>query len=136
MHEMSVAQGIARAVLDAANREKAVKVAKVNLQIGEFTFLNPDQVVFWLKELFRDTVAGDAEIGWKKVPARVRCSKCGYDGPLHVKEDPLFHRSLPVFACPRCREDSLEILEGRDCSVSYIEILQESDMKKPSGANG
>lgn len=132
MHEMSVAQHIAEAVLRAAKKEKAVRVARINLEIGELTFLNPEQVIFWLTELFKETEAEGAEIVHKTVPARVRCSKCGYEGPLSVKEDPLFHYSLPVFACPKCEKGSLEILEGRDCIVSSIEILQQSDLDKSS----
>jgi hydrogenase nickel incorporation protein HypA/HybF len=132
MHEMSVAQHIAEAVLRAARKEEAVRVARINLEIGELTFLNPEQVIFWLTELFKDTEAEGAEIIHKEMPAKVRCSKCGYEGSLSVKEDPLFHYSLPVFACPRCEKGSLEILEGRDCIVSSIEILQQSDLDKSS----
>ncbi|MBN2380376.1 hydrogenase maturation nickel metallochaperone HypA [candidate division WOR-3 bacterium] len=128
MHEMSVAQGIAQAVIKTAEREKAVKVAKINLEIGELTFLNPEQVIFWLAELLKDSVAEEAEIEHMEVRAKVRCEKCSYEGPLDVHEDPLFHRSLPVFTCPWCKKGSLTILEGRDCIVSSIEILTESDI--------
>jgi len=128
-HEMSVAQGIAQAIVKTAEREEAVKVAKINLEIGELTFLNPEQVIFWLVELLKDSVSEEAEIEYKEVRAKVRCEKCSYEGPLEVHEDPLFHRSLPVFACPECREGSLKILEGRDCIVSSIEILTESDIQ-------
>jgi len=127
MHEMSVAQGIARAVLRTAKREEAVKVARINIEIGQLTFLNPEQVIFWVAELFKGTEAEAAEISHKIVPARVRCGKCGYEGPLQVKEDPLFHQALPVFACPKCEKGSLEILEGRDCIVRDIEIETSPD---------
>ncbi|MBA7658915.1 Hydrogenase maturation factor HypA [subsurface metagenome] len=133
MHEMSVAQQIARAVLRAAKREEAVKVDRINIEIGQLTFLNPEQVIFWLAELFKGTEAEAAEISHKMVPARVRCGKCGYEGPLQVKDDPLFHQALPVFACPKCEKGSLEILEGRDCIVSSIEILQQSDLEESPG---
>ena len=122
MHEMSVAQGAAEAVLKGARREGAVKIIRINLEVGQLTFLNPEQVIFWLKELFKNTEAEAAEITHKEIPARVRCSRCGYEGPLQVKDDPLFHQSLPVFACPKCERGSLEILEGRDCIVRDIEI--------------
>lgn len=122
MHEMSVAQGVAQLVLKGARREEAVKIIRISLEIGQLTFLNPEQVIFWLTELFKGTEAEGAEIIHKIIPASVRCSKCGYEGPLSVKEDPLFHQSLPVFACPKCERGSLEILEGRDCIVSFIEI--------------
>lgn len=127
MHEMSVAQGVAEAVLRGARREGAVKIIRINLEVGQLTFLNPEQVIFWLKELFKNTEAEEAEIIHKIIPARVRCSKCGYEGPLQVKEDPLFHQALPVFACPKCERGSLEILEGRDCIVRDIEIETSPD---------
>lgn len=128
-HEMSVAEGIAKAVLAGARKENAVKIASINLEIGELTFLNPEQVIFWLTELLKKTEGEGAEIVHKVVPAKVRCQRCSYEGPLKVVEDPMFHHSLPVFACPKCEKGSLEILEGRDCIVSSIEILQQSDFE-------
>lgn len=133
-HEMSVAEGMARAILKAVQREQAVKVAEISLEVGQLTFLNAEQVIFWLKELLRNSVAQEAEIVHKEIPARVRCSQCGYEGPLTVAEDPLLHLNLPVFACPGCRKGSLEILEGRDCIVRSIEILTEEDVSSPDNS--
>lgn len=125
-HEMSVAESIAVTVLRNARAQAAIKVEKISLEIGELTFLNPDQVTFWLRELFKDSEARDAEIEWKTVPAKARCKACGYEGPLEVKDDPLLHTSLPVFACPRCGKGGLEIVEGKDYVIRSIEIVKES----------
>lgn len=125
-HEMSVAESIAVTVLRSARAQSATKVEQISLEIGELTFLNPEQVTFWLRELFKDSEARDAEIEWKTVPAKVRCKSCGYEGPLEVKDDPLLHTSLPVFACPRCGKGGLEIVEGKDYVIRSIEIVKES----------
>lgn len=129
-HEMSVAEGVAKAVLRGAQRENATRVVKINLEIGELTFLNAEQVAFWLAELLKDTIAEGAEIEYENLPAKVRCQKCGYEGPMAVREDPLFHTALPVFACPACKEGPLEILEGKNCIVKYIEIDTPQDVTK------
>lgn len=119
---MSVAQAVADVVLRALAREGGTKVARIDLEIGELTFLNPQQVGFWIEELLKGTQGEGAEVVFKTVPARVRCSSCGYEGPLAVREDPLYHEALPVFACPKCERGKLEILEGRDYVVRSIEI--------------
>lgn len=121
-HEMSVAQAVAELVLRTARKEGGTRVARIDLEIGELTFLNPEQVSFWLSEFLKGTEADGAEVSLKTIPACVRCGACGYEGPLAVRDDPLFHEALPVFACPRCRKGSLEILEGRDYMVRSIEI--------------
>lgn len=125
-HEMSVAEAIAVTVLKSARGERAQKVETISLEIGELTFLNPEQVTFWLRELFKNSEASDAEISWKTVPAKVRCKVCDYEGPLEVKDDPLLHTTLPVFACPRCGRGGLEIVEGKDYVIRSIEILKDS----------
>lgn len=125
-HEMSVAESIAVTVLKSARAQGALKIERISLEIGELTFLNPEQVTFWLKELFKDSEAADAEISWKTIPAKVRCKNCGYEGPLDVKDDPLLHTSLPVFACPKCGKGGLDLIEGKDYVIRSIEILKES----------
>ncbi len=126
-HEMTIAHGLAKAILKGAERERAVKVTGIEIEFGQLTFLNIQQVEFWLVELLKESIAVDANINTREIPAKVHCSKCSYEGPLAVKDDPILHMNLPVFACPKCGKGALEILEGRDCIVKSIEILQSED---------
>ncbi|MFH1006098.1 MAG: hydrogenase/urease maturation nickel metallochaperone HypA [Candidatus Latescibacterota bacterium] len=57
MHELSTSQSIAQVVLNKAREQKATKVVCVDIEIGEFSFLNPEQVAFWVKASFEGTPA-------------------------------------------------------------------------------
>ncbi|GAH93748.1 unnamed protein product, partial [marine sediment metagenome] len=42
--------------------QEAKNILSVEIEIGELTFLNPEQVEFWLEEIFKKTPAKDAKI--------------------------------------------------------------------------
>jgi hydrogenase nickel incorporation protein HypA/HybF len=67
MHEFSISSEIAKTVLDTAERNHGKKVVSVQLEIGELTHLNGEQVAFWVKELFKDSVAEGAEVKIKAI---------------------------------------------------------------------
>ena len=46
MHDLSVAQDIARCVLKESENHRVDKVVSIEIEIGELTFLSPPQVEF------------------------------------------------------------------------------------------
>ncbi len=124
MHEFSIAQAIVNAVLDRAKAEKASRVLYIDLEIGRLSFLNPEQVAFWVKTSFEGTLAGGAEVNIQVVEPRILCRACGYTGTLKMEDDPLYHILLPSFSCPECRSSEIEIEKGRECSIKRMEILR------------
>ena len=125
MHEMSTSQAIAELVLKEAQQREAKQVLKVEVEIGQLTFLNPDQVAFWVQESFKGTPAEGAELSIKLVEPLVACQACGYQGQLQVEEDPLFHWVLPSLKCSGCGSTGLTIERGRECTLRRIELLCE-----------
>ena len=114
MHEFSVAQEIIKSVLREAERHGAKKVLRIELEIGEITFLNPDQITFWVEEGMRGTVGEGSEIVVKRIEPEIQCGDCGFLGKLRVEEDPKYHFILPVFLCPTCGSRKIEITKGRE----------------------
>ena len=125
MHEAAIAQSIVRTVLDEAEKQGAVRVESVEIEIGELTFLGTEQVEFWVNTSFQDTIAQGAKIIFKNVKAQMRCNVCGYEGHLNVKEDPAYHLSLPSFSCPKCKSTKIEITRGREAVIRQIKIIKE-----------
>lgn len=124
MHEFSVASAMQQTILKAAAEHGAAKVLSVQMEIGELSFLNPEQVQFWLTELTRDTVADGAEFVIHVGKARIRCCHCHYQGAMPVEEDPLFHFRLPSLTCPRCASTEVQIEQGREVLIRNMELLQ------------
>lgn len=121
MHEFFLSSSIARRVLQEAKKRK---VLSLHLEIGELTFLNPEQVKFWLRELFRGTPAEKAKIKIKKIPPFGKCSSCGYRGEIKPPlESFSFHLFSPPLFCPKCGA-RLKIERGKDCLLRRIQLLK------------
>lgn len=123
MHEVSISHAIADVVLKESAKQEAKKVLLVELEIGELSLLNPEQVEFWLKLAFEKTLASEAEIKIEVVKPEVHCSSCGYTGTLKTVDDPLYHFVLPVFKCPQCGSGEISVKRGKECRIKKIEIL-------------
>lgn len=124
MHDFAVSRQIAREVIARAKTEGAERVLEVRIKIGELTHLNPEQVNFWLEQLFKGTPAEDARILIDKICPLVWCRKCGYEGELALDDG--FSYSYPqisvIVRCPECGSDKVDVKEGRECLLQRIKI--------------
>ena len=123
MHEVSISHAIADLVLKEAEKQEAKKVLLVELEIGELSLLNPEQIEFWLKLAFEQTYAKEAELKIELVKPKVQCASCNYEGTLEAKDDPLYHFIIPIFKCPQCGSGEITVKSGKECRVKRIEIL-------------
>ncbi len=120
MHEISIAGAIIDAVLQSAEKNRAVQVKKVHLQVGELTSLNPDQLKFIFQTITKGTILEEAEFRIEIIKPLIECRKCGYCGPIEYFEK--LHLLLPTIKCPKCQETEIEILQGRECNIKSITI--------------
>ena len=123
MHEFSIASEIVQNVLDAANKNKAKKILSIQLEIGELSLLNLEQVRFWIQELFRETAAEGAQVKIKEIKAHLRCHSCQYKGKEHIGDKDFFSHFTPL-ACPRCGSLEVEIEKGRECMLRKIQAVK------------
>ncbi len=124
MHEASVAQAIIGTVLREAEKHGAAGVRKMVLEIGELSFLNTEQVSFWVKTGLEKTVAQDAEIVFEKIKGALLCEECKKESPLHLAEDPVTHWALPAFRCPLCGSAAVRLIRGKEATLRSIEIVK------------
>jgi len=122
MHEFSISSEIVKTVLDTAERNNGKKVLSVQLEIGELTHLNGEQVAFWVKELFKDSVAEGAEVKVKAIKARIHCRACGYRGGIRSDREDSFQH-LALHACPKCNSFQFKIEKGRECFLRRIQVV-------------
>ena len=127
MHEASIAQSIVETVLKNAQEQNANFVKSVELEVGQLTFLNIEQVSFWVQIGFENTVAEKADLKVRNILARFRCQQCGYEGPIQMQEDATMHFQTPIVTCTQCGEQNVEIIDGKDVVVRKIRIVQSND---------
>jgi len=123
MHEFSISSEIVKTVLDTAEKNHGKKVLSIQLEIGELTLLNGEQVVFWVHELFKGSVAEGAEVRLKTIKAQISCNACGYHGrPLSNQED--FVKHITQYSCPRCGSFQIKIERGQGCVLKRIQAVR------------
>ncbi len=123
MHEFSISSEIVRTVLDTAEKNKGKKVLSIELEIGELTHLNGDQVGFLIKELFKGSLAEGAEVKIKTIKARIHCKACGYKGGIRSDQEDSF-RHLALQTCPQCNSFQFKVEKGRECILRRIQAMK------------
>jgi len=125
MHETAIAQSIVETVLKEAEKHNAESVESIEIVIGDLTFLGIEQIEFWVRTNFEDTVAQNAELIFKRVKGGLKCNKCGYEGDIQINEDPAYHFNLPLFACPVCKSSDIEITRGKESIIKSIKLVKD-----------
>jgi hydrogenase nickel incorporation protein HypA/HybF len=122
VHEGTLTTQLVESVLKEAGERKAKKVIEVRLEIGEFTFLNPEQVRFWYEITTKDTIMEGSRLVISEREGTVQCSQCGYEGDFKYVDDPALHVSVPSLKCPRC-DAPAKIVEGKDCIIKHVKMI-------------
>jgi hydrogenase nickel incorporation protein HypA/HybF len=123
MHEFSLSDEIVRSVLDAAKENNGKKVLSIQLEIGELTLLNVDQVTFWIHELFKGSVAEGAKVKVRTMKARIKCESCRYQGGIRSDPEDSF-RHLALQTCPQCHSFQFKVEKGRECILRKIQVVR------------
>ena len=121
MHEFSMSSEIVRTVLNTAEKNSGEKVLSIQLEIGEMALLNVEQVIFWIRELFKGSVAEGAEVKVKTIKARIKCESCGYKGGTKSNHQDSFQHFIP-YCCPKCGSFEIKIEKGRECILKRIKV--------------
>jgi len=122
LHEFSAACSIVDTALEAATANSAKSVSVVNVEIGEFTFLIPEQLQFNFEIASKNTLLEGAELRIKTVSGRLKCMDCGNEGEAETDES--LPPQIAMFApmkCPKCGSSNTVITGGKDFVISSIE---------------
>ncbi len=112
MHELSITQSIISIALEQAEAAKASKITKINLIIGELTGIVDECVHFYFDLLSKDTIAAEAKLTFDRPPTKLQCRSCGS----------VFSPGDLCWTCPDCQSQKVEIISGKECYVSSIEV--------------
>ncbi len=123
MHELSMADGILKAVIENAEKNEATEVIEVIIEIGRMALINPEQVKFMLNVLSEDTIAKGAKFTIEDIPIEIECPNCNFKG--EVESDDLDHYA-PMVECPKCENKRIIITNGKDCIVKNI-VIEKPD---------
>lgn len=121
MHELSLAMDIVETVKKSVEGRNVERVTHVELELGEFSFVTPEQLKHAFEMVSQDTIAGNAKLKIKVRHGKIHCTQCGYEGK--VKVDAHGHSHMVLIKCPKCRGTAVEILGGKEIIVKNIKAL-------------
>jgi|UniRef100_A0A7V3RII4 hydrogenase nickel incorporation protein HypA/HybF len=111
MHEYSVTKSLVELCDNEAKKNKIKKIRLIKVRIGRFTGFSPEAINFYFDYLKNGTRCADAKIEFFEIPIRIKCGTCNYEDEIDE----------PIFLCPVCGRDNIEVLSGREFYVESIE---------------
>ncbi|MEM2145673.1 MAG: hydrogenase maturation nickel metallochaperone HypA [Candidatus Jordarchaeaceae archaeon] len=124
MHELSTVVSIVETVTRVAEANNVKKVLEINVEIGQFTFVNPEQLKFLFEIASNDTPLKNSKLNITLVPGKLHCNDCGYSGDAISEEDQRKAHLLPLVGfsakCPICNSSNTEIIGGRELNIKNI----------------
>jgi len=125
MHEYSLACEIFDTVIATAHDNKAIAVNSIKLEIDRLTHVNPDQLLFCLDVLSRDSIAEGVKIDVNFVSPFGEC-ECGYRGDAGVSDNVRCEDNPSLYeyaglTCPACGK-LLQLIGGNELMIQTIDI--------------
>ena len=115
MHEFSIAEQLLEQIVTIAADNGVTTVQSVELEIGALELVVSEALRAAFVAAAEGTVAQDAELTIKTVPARAVCGAC-------AKE---YETSIANYACPGCGAAAAEIVAGRGIVLRALDCLTE-----------
>ncbi len=112
MHELSIMESVLEMARARAAEEKAARIHKIVLRIGDVSGVSLDALTFAFEVLARDTQAAGAELVVERVPARCRCGEC----------DAVYEPTDPLAGCSACGALRGSLIQGRELELSSLEV--------------
>ena len=123
MHEYGITTVLVEKIINEVNTNMGKRVIDVEVEVGEFTFLNFDQIQFCYETLIPNSILEGSKIILNKTQGKVRCDSCEYEGKANtLGQDDGIHFGVLTFMCPEC-EGYTRIIEGQDFVIRKIKMV-------------
>ena len=78
MHELPITQNILKIALKYASQSGATRITDLYLVIGQLSSVIDESIQFYWPIISENTIAQDAILHFKRIPARLECIQCGF----------------------------------------------------------
>ncbi len=112
MHEMSLCEGIVQILEEQATQQNFSRVRTVWLEVGAFSGVEKEAMLFSFDVVCRGTLAEGAKLEIIELPARAWCMQCAETVEIEERYDP----------CPKCGGYQLQVVEGEELRIRELEV--------------
>ena len=112
MHELSVTESLLKIALQHAEKANAKRVTDLNIVIGDLASMVDDSIQFYWEVIARGTIAEQAILHFRRVPAELQCNTC-------LER---YHPTDKELVCPKCSGVGAKIITGEEFALESIDV--------------
>jgi hydrogenase nickel incorporation protein HypA/HybF len=112
VHELALMSSLIERVCTIAHDEKAEHVREIHVACGDVSGVIPEALEFCFDICIADTIAKDATLKIKRIPAQWICAHCTTT-TSHVDD-----KNIPL--CPACSGTDLSLIHGREFQLISV----------------
>jgi hydrogenase nickel incorporation protein HypA/HybF len=113
MHELPITQNILKIALRHGIQSKATRITDLYLVIGQLSSVIDDSIQFYWPIISEGTIAENANLHFKRIPAKLECTLCGTVYKIADGE---------LATCPGCESSKIKIIAGKEFQLESIQI--------------
>lgn len=118
MHELSVCYALMQQVEQLAAQHQALGVAKITVQIGALSGVEPELLNSAFTIAQAGTIAAQAELSLETIPITVRCQSCGAESEV----------TLNCLLCKTCGDWQTRLISGNELLLKQVEFITAADV--------
>lgn len=112
MHELSLCEGVLQVLESEASKQGFSQVKAVWLEIGDFSGVEPEAMLFSFDVVTNNSLAAGAKLNIINVPGSAWCMPCGKNVRVKQRFD----------ACPDCGSYQLQVTGGEQMRIKELEV--------------
>lgn len=112
MHELSVTQSLLDIALRHAEQAEAKRITDLHIVMGELSSMVDDSIQFYWDIIAKGTMAEQAVLHFRRVPAELQCMTCSER----------YHPTDRELACPKCNGINTRIIAGEEFALESIDV--------------
>jgi hydrogenase nickel incorporation protein HypA/HybF len=112
MHELSVTESLLKIAVEHAEKANARRVTDLHIVIGDLASMVDDSIQFYWDIIARDTIAEQATLHFRRLPAQLQCNTCSEKYQPTEKE----------LICPNCHGVGAKIISGEEFFLESIDV--------------
>ena len=112
MHELSVTESLLEISVEHAQKANAQRVTDLHIVIGDLASMVDDSIQFYWDIIAKGTIAEQATLHFRRVPAELQCNTCSQKYRPTDKE----------LICPNCHGIGAKIISGEEFFLESIDV--------------
>jgi hydrogenase nickel incorporation protein HypA/HybF len=112
MHELSVTESLLKIAVEHAEKANAGRVTDLHIVIGDLASMVDDSIQFYWDIIAMDTIAEQATLHFRRLPAQLQCNTCSEKYQPTEKE----------LICPNCHGIGAKIISGEEFFLESIDV--------------